>query len=149
MLGGVIAGALQTAKAKTASIAVELPAKTKVKLEDAAALIASGASLRVYSFDGYKSKKPEKNGAIDSLTILSSVAEKARKAFEPLSAIREGVHLARDLVNEPANILFPIEFAARAKALGKSGVQVEILNAAQMKKLGMNCIAGRGPGLAP
>ena len=65
LLGGVIAGALQTAKAKAASIAVELPAKTKVKPEDAAALIASGASLRVYSFDGYKTKKPEKNGAID------------------------------------------------------------------------------------
>ena len=83
LLGGVIAGALQTAKAKMASIAVELPAKTKVKLEDAAALIASGASLRVYSFDGYKSKKPDKNGAIDGLTILSSAAEKAKNAFRP------------------------------------------------------------------
>ena len=146
LLGGVIAGALQSAKAKVASIAVELPAKTKLKLEDAAALIASGASLRVYSFDGYKTKKPEKNGAIDELTILSSVAAKAKKAFEPLRAIREGVHLARDLVNEPANILFPIEFAARAKALVKSGVDVEILNAAQMKKLGMGALLGVAQG---
>jgi leucyl aminopeptidase len=148
LLGGVIAGALQTAKAKSASIAVELPAKTKVKLEDAAALVASGASLRVYSFDGYKSKKPERTNAIDGLTILTSAAEKAKKAFEPLSAVREGVHLARDLVNEPANILFPIEFATRAKMLGKSGVQVEILNAAQMKKLGMNALLGVAQGSA-
>jgi len=148
LLGGVIAGALQTAKAKAASIAVELPAKTKLKLEDAAALIASGPSLRVYSFDGYKTKKPEKNSAIDELTILSSVAAKAKKAFEPLSAVREGVHLARDLVNEPANILFPIEFAARAKALAKSGVGVEILTVAQMKKLGMNALLGVAQGSA-
>ena len=146
LLGGIIAGALQGAKAKVASIAVELPAKTKLKPEDAAALIASGASLRVYSFDGYKTKKPEKNGTIDELTILSSVAAKAKKAFEPLRAIREGVHLARDLVNEPANILFPIEFAARAKALVKSGVDVEILNAAQMKKLGMGALLGVAQG---
>ncbi len=146
LLGGVIAGALQTAKAKVASIAVELPAKSKVKLEDAAALVASGASLRVYSFDSYKTKKPEKNGAIDSLTIMSSVAEKAMKAFEPLSALREGVHLARDLLNEPANILFPIEFATRTKALAKIGVQVEIFNAAQMKKLGMNALLGVAQG---
>ena len=146
LLGGVIAGALQGAKAKMASIAVELPPKSKVKLEDAAALIASGASLRVYSFDSYKTKKPEKNGAIDSLTVLSAAAEKARKAFAPLSAVREGVHLARDLVNEPANILFPIEFAARARALSKSGVQVEILNAAQMKKLGMAALLGVAQG---
>jgi len=146
LLGGVIAGALQGAKAKTASIAVELPSKSKVKLEDAAALIASGASLRVYSFDGYKTKKPEKNGAIDELILLSSEASKAKKSFEPLSAIREGVHLARDLVNEPANILFPIEFAARAKSLSKSGVEVEILNAAQMKKLGMGALLGVAQG---
>lgn len=146
LLGGVIAGALQTAKAKEASIAVELPAKVKVKLEDAAALIASGASLRVYNFDSYKTKKPEKNGAIDELTVLSSVATKAKLAFEPLSAVREGVHLARDLVNEPANILFPIEFAARAKALSKSGLEVEILNATQMKKLGMGALLGVAQG---
>ena len=146
LLGGTIAGALQTAKTKVASIAVELPARAKVKREEAAAFIASGASLRVYSFDSYKTKKPEKNGAIDELTILSSVAAKAKKAFEPLSAICEGVHLARDLVNEPANILFPIEFAARAKALTKSGVAVEILNATQMKKLGMGALLGVAQG---
>ena len=146
LLGGAIAGAVQTAKAKEASIAVELPAKAKVKPEEAAALIASGASLRVYSFDGYKTKKPEKNGAIDELVILSSQAAKAKTAFEPLSAVREGVHFARDLVNEPANILFPIEFAARAKTLTKSGVDVEILNAAQMKKLGMGALLGVAQG---
>lgn len=146
LLGGVIAGALQAAKAKAASIAVELPAKSKLKPEAAAALIASGASLRVYNFDGYKTKKPEKNGVIDELTILSSEASKAKKSFEPLGAVREGVHLARDLVNEPANILFPIEFAARAKALSKSGVEVEILNAAQMKKLGMGALLGVAQG---
>ena len=146
LLGGVIAGALQAAKAKVAGIAVELPAKSKLKPDRAAALIASGASLRVYNFDGYKTKKPEKNGAIDELTILSSEASKAKKSFEPLGAVREGVHLARDLVNEPANILFPIEFAARAKALSKSGVEVEILNAAQMKKLGMGALLGVAQG---
>jgi leucyl aminopeptidase len=146
LLGGVMAGALQSAKAKAAGIVIELASKTKVKPEDAAALIASGASLRIYSFDGYKSKKPEKNGAIEELTILSTVAAKAKAAFGPLSAIREGVHLARNLVNEPANILFPIEFASRAKALTKSGVKVEILNPAQMKKLGMNALLGVAQG---
>ena len=48
LLGGTIAGALQGVKAKQASVLIELPAKSKVKLEDASALIASGASLRVY-----------------------------------------------------------------------------------------------------
>ncbi len=146
LLGGSIAGALQGVKAKEASVAVELPTKTPVKLDEAAALIASGASLRVYSFDAYKSKKADKPPAISELTILVNSAAKAKTAFEPLSAIREGVHLARDLVNEPANILHPIEFANRAKALAKAGVQVEILTPAQMKKLGMDALLGVAQG---
>ena len=146
LLGGVIAGALQSAKAKAANVAVELPAKSKMKIEDAAALVASGASLRVYSFDSYKTKKADKVPQLEEITILSNSAAKAKKAFEPLSAIREGVHLARNLVNEPANILVPIEFASRAKVLSKSGVEIEILTPAQMKKLGMGALLGVAQG---
>ena len=146
LLGGTVAGALQGVKAQSGSVLVELPAKSKVKLEDAAALIASGASLRVYSFDGYKTKKADKVSALVEINVLSAVATKAKKAFEPLSAIREGVHLARNLVNEPANILVPIEFASRAKALAKSGVDIEILSPAQMKKLGMGALLGVAQG---
>ena len=146
LLGGTIAGALHGAKAKQASVLVELPAKSKVTLEQANALIASGASLRVYSFDGYKTKKPETAPTLRELTLHSSAATRAKRAFEPLSAIREGVHLARDLVNEPANILVPIEFAKRAMVLAKSGVEVEILSPEQMKKLGMGALLGVAQG---
>ncbi len=146
LLGGVVAGALQSAKATQASVVVELPGKSAVKTEDAAALIASGASLRVYSFDGYKTKKTDKVPALTELTILANSAAKAKKGFEPLSAVREGVHLARDLVNEPANILVPIAFANRAKALANHGVEVEILTPAQMKKLGMGALLGVAQG---
>ena len=53
----------------------------------------------------------------------------ANQAFVSARAIFDGVTLARDLVNEPANVLGPVEFAARAKALTKVGVQVEVLEA--------------------
>jgi leucyl aminopeptidase len=146
LLGGTIAGALQGVKAKQAGVLVELPPKSKVKAEQAAALIASGASLRVYSFDGYKTKKPDISPLLSELTLHTGAAALAKKAFEPLSAVREGVHFARDLVNEPANILVPIEFASRAKALSKSGVEIEILSPAQMKKLGMGALLGVAQG---
>jgi leucyl aminopeptidase len=146
LLGGVVAGALQAAKVGQASIAVEIPANSKVKVEDAAALIASGASLRVYSFDGYKTKKDNKTRPLTEISILSISAAKAKKAFEPLEAVRQGVHLARDLVNEPANILVPIAFANRAKALARNGVEVEVLTPAQMKKLGMGALLGVAQG---
>ena len=53
----------------------------------------------------------------------------------------------RDLVSEPANVLYPVEFARRAKAeLTKVGVKVEILGEAEMKKLGMNVLLAVGQG---
>ncbi len=146
LLGGVIAGALQNAKAARAGVLVELPANSKLKVENASALLASGAALRIYKFDGYKTKKPEKTIALAELTFHSEAAAKARKAYVPLSAVRDGVHLARDLVNEPANILLPVEFAKRAKELGKSGLDIEILTPAQMKKLGMGALLGVAQG---
>ncbi len=146
MLGGVIAGALQGVKAKQAAVLVELPTSSKVKLEQATALIASGASLRVYGFDGYKTRKPDSTPLLGELNLHTSAAALAKKAFEPLNAIREGVHFARNLVNEPANILVPVEFANRAKTLSKSGVEIEVLTPLQMKKLGMGALLGVAQG---
>ena len=56
--------------------------------------------------------------------------------------------LARDLVNEPANVLGPVEFAARAKELEALGVKVEILTEKEMKKLGMGALLGVAQGSA-
>jgi leucyl aminopeptidase len=137
LLGGAIMGTLQTAKTTSASVDA-----TALQTGENAALLASGARLRRYNFDAYKSKKPEAPPAFESLTILTPDAAAAKKAFMPLDAIAQGNHVARDLVNEPANILTPPEFAARAKALAKVGVKVDILNPAQMKKLGMHALLG-------
>ena len=54
--------------------------------------------------------------------------------------------LARDLVNEPPNVLYPDEFARRAAALRKLGVGVEILDVKAMRKLGMGALLGVGQG---
>ncbi len=144
LLGGAIAGVLQGAKARSATVA-PLHGLKAVSDAEGAALLASGASLRTYSFSAYKTKKNGKT-ALETLSLMTAEAAAARKAFVPYEAICAGNHLARDLVNEPANVLFPVEFAARAKALAKAGVQVEILTPAQMKKLGMNALLGVAQG---
>ena len=146
LLGGTIAGALQTAKLESAAIAFSAPGLKAVTEAEAASLIASGAALRVYSFEQYKTKKPDATKPLDAISIHCANAEKAKAAFAPLSAIREGVHFARDLVNEPANILYPAEFANRAKALTKAGVKIEILGPKEMKKLGMGALLGVAQG---
>jgi leucyl aminopeptidase len=80
------------------------------------------------------------------VVIQCAEPAKAKKAFADVEAVVDGVFLARDLVNEPANILGPVEFAERAKALEALGVKVEILTEKEMKKLGMGSLLGVAQG---
>ena len=61
-------------------------------------------------------------------------------------AVAEGVELARTLVNEPPNVLYPESFAERAAGLKTLGVEVEILDEKAMSKLGMGALLGVGQG---
>ena len=144
MLGGAAAGVIQALKADTATIAADL-ALGGLEAGEAAALIASGVRLRVYSFTRYKSKKPEAK-PVREVSLLTPDAKAARQRFVGLEAVAEGVHLARDLVNEPPNHLHPVEFAERMKPLAKLGLKISVLSPAQMKKLGMNALLGVAQG---
>jgi leucyl aminopeptidase len=137
LLGGAIAGTLQAAKLKEAVVSLDQ------RGVDAAA-IASGFLLRNYGFNLYKTKKD--NGLLESATIMTEDPAGARKRFAAFDAVAQGVHLARNLVNEPSNVLFPIEFAARTKKLSQDGLLIEVLNPAQMKKLGMGALLGVAQG---
>ena len=146
MLGGAIAGTLQSLKAETATIAADA-AIPGIAARDVASLIASGANLRVYSFNHYKSKKPEAK-PLREISVLTPDGRGAKLSFARFAAIAEGVHLARDLVNEPPNNLHPVAFAERLKPLTKLGLKVSIMLPAQMKKLGMEALLGVAQGSA-
>lgn len=142
-LGGVAMGKVP-ASAADATIIADLPG---IKPERAAD-IALGVRLRAYSFDRYKTKRKEGEEAPKEVKVTIAVAGVApvRKAYAARDAIGSGVVLARDLVNEPANVLFPEEFARRTTELKKFGVAVEVLDVPAMKKLGMNTLLGVGQG---
>jgi leucyl aminopeptidase len=151
-LGGAVRGLLTGKEGPTAHIVIE-GAGREIAPADVANF-ALGVTLRGYKFRKYKSKPDKKNGpANDDKTLRKIVVhcadpKAATKLFAPAKAMAEGVMLARDLVNEPANVLGPAEFAARAKELGKVGVQVEVLTPAALKKLGMNALLAVGQGSA-
>jgi len=115
-----------------------------------AALIAQGAMLRQYTFKKYQTKKPDDDaaakGGLKKLIIHVAKPDAAKAAFQPLKAIANGVNFARDLVNEPANILGPVELAEKAKLLEKLGVSVEILDVAALEKLKMGALLCVGQG---
>jgi len=144
-LGGAAIGKLPNSMSDLAVFA-ELPGGA-MKAEQAADL-AQGARLRAYAFDRYKTKRKDddKPPAARNLTVAVGDVTAARNAFGPRAAISAGVLLARDLVNEPANVLYPEEFARRAAALKKLRVAVEVLDVKAIKKLGMNALLGVGQG---
>jgi len=145
--GGVAMGKVPSAAA-LATIFAEF-ASGALKGNHAADL-ALGARLRAYSFDLYKTKPKEGEEKADKVEVNFACSNPAgaERAWAQTAAIAGGVLLARDLVNEPANILYPGEFARRASSLGKLGVNVEVLDVAAMKKLGMAALLGVGQGSA-
>ncbi|MDQ6435083.1 leucyl aminopeptidase [Mesorhizobium sp. LHD-90] len=144
-LGGAIAAQLK--KGKDATVVAELP-DVAIGPQEAAA-IAAGIQLRAYSFDTYKTKKDDNGAAPDKaarITVLCANPAAAKKAFAETEGVVDGVWLARDLVNQPANVLGPVEFAARASELKELGVTVEVLTEKEMRKLGMNALLGVAQG---
>jgi len=113
--------------------------------------IAIGAKLRAYSFDKYKTKKKEDEDGKTAkgqvkITLGTEKADELRKHLKRMDGVSDGVVIARDLVNEPANVLGPVEFADEAAKLKKLGVDVEILDEKKMKKLGMDALLGVAQG---
>ena len=165
-LGGYAFSQLGARKAVTASLVVDLEGSSAA-LSERAADLALGALLRSYKFDKYLTRqrdndtrdngkngdadaadaaeKPPTNG-IKTLVIHTPDPAAARVAFERREALASGVLMARDLINEPANILGPVEFADRCLELTQAGVQVEILDLAALKALGMGALIGVAQG---
>ena len=120
--GGVIAGKI--GRGKKALVLFEQPAAIE-DAPEAAAEFALGLRLRDYRFDRYKTRKKDDDAeAAGAGEFAIAVADLAatKRANKSRDAVGAGVILARDLVNEPANVLTPEAFADHAKKLEKLGV---------------------------
>ncbi|WP_102109740.1 leucyl aminopeptidase [Oceaniglobus roseus] len=109
-----------------------------------AAAMALGAALRAYDYTDQKSKSDgEPAGAI---TLMVAKPEEVEAEAGLIDALAQGVFFTRDLVNAPANILTTTEFAARLEGLRELGVEVEVLEEADLEKLGMRTLLAVGQG---
>ena len=107
------------------------------------ASVALGAVLRSYSFDTYRTTlKPGDRSRLAKLTLLSDELPRVRAAWGAQRAVADGVFLARDLVSEPPNVLFPAEMAERCRKLTELGLKVEVLGPKEMTKLGFGALLG-------
>ena len=146
-MGGRIYSAVSTARSPAVSICVDAVRGCKLGANVIAAEMALGARLRSYRFDKYRTKMEESaKPTIKTLTFRGADAAKARRVFASHDKVADGVLFTRDLVSEPANILYPDTLAKESRKLSKLGVKVEVLNGAQLKKLGMGALLGVAQG---
>ena len=139
-VGGVIAG---RAARRIATVVADIE-----DLDQAAiAEMALGARLRGYSWDR-KSKKKDDAEPETPTEIVFGVSDPAaaERADEAGLGLADGVNLARDLVHEPPNVLFPEEFARRAEKLADLGVEVEILGEDDLRRIGLRALVAVGDG---
>ncbi|MBA3668463.1 MAG: leucyl aminopeptidase [Sphingomonas sp.] len=143
-LGGTAAAKLLTSGVKTAVIDVSgLGLDT-----DAAARVGLGAALRSWRYDRYHTKLKDKHKpSLTEVLIVGAPAGTQKRYDERWAPVYQGVALTRELVTEPANIIYPESFVERVTAsLKGSGLEIEVLDRAAMEKLGMGALLGVAQG---
>jgi leucyl aminopeptidase len=115
---------------------------------DSAARVALAAALRSWRYDRYRTKlKDKQKPTLDEVVIVGGSPESERRYAERWAPVYEGVSFTRELVTEPANIIYPESFVERARAFLKgSGVEIDVLDRAAMEKLGMGALLGVAQG---
>ncbi|MEX6633671.1 leucyl aminopeptidase [Hyphococcus lacteus] len=145
-LGGNASAKLLGGSDKAGVIALTGFAVKGVDAGEMAARIGHGARMKTYRFDKYRTKEEKDDKPSLTKVTISTTATSAKTQYTALDKIGDGVFLTRDLVSEPANILFPESFAKRCQELSKLGVKVKVLGEAEMSKLGMGSLLGVGQG---
>jgi len=145
--GGKIAAQLNSVGETAAQVDIDQIDGAKIPAADAAAELAYGARLRSYRFDKYRTKeKPEQKPTLRTLTVAVEAPGDAKRKFAPLDHVADAVFFTRDIVSEPANIVYPETLADRARELEELGIEVDVLGRKEMRKLGMGALLGVGQG---
>lgn len=142
------AGAALTAKYQSAGVeelVLDLSGSNLNANEVAHVLL--GLRLRNWRYDIYRTKmKDEHKVTLKSVTVVGA-PEGMDQAWAAASALAEGIEFTRELVTEPANVIYPESFVERCRArFAETGAELIVLDEAKMEELGMGSLLGVGQG---
>jgi leucyl aminopeptidase len=116
---------------------------------DAAALAAVllGLRLRGWRHDVYRTRlKDDQKVSLKQVVVLNAPAG-SEAAWQGEQALAEGVEFTRELVSEPANVIYPESFVERClKRFEGTGAELSFLDEDAMRKLGMGALLGVSQG---
>ena len=128
------------------SLAVDMSLGALGQNREGAAQFLFGAQMRSWSHDQYRTKLPAKQKV--SLGEIGVVGGPAGLGaiWSDQAAIADGVAFTRELVTEPANVIYPESFVERCRHLEAMGVEITVLGQEEMAKLGMGALLGVAQG---
>jgi leucyl aminopeptidase len=114
---------------------------------DAAARAALAAALRAWRHDRYRTRLKEKQKpTLAELTIVGASADAVERWERRWSPVYDGVSFTRDIVTEPANVIYPETFVERCQPVRDLGIELEVLDLDAMRGLGMGALLGVAQG---
>ena len=111
------------------------------------AALLTGLVLRSWRYDRYRTRLKEELKVSLGNVVVHGAQKGSEEAWQEAAAIVEGVRFTRELVAEPANVIYPESFVARCKErLEGTGIEIEVLDEAAMRELGMGALLGVSQG---
>ena len=127
------------------AIALDLSA-SRLSAEEAAAVLL-GLRLRSWRYDAYRTKLKDDQKVTLSRVVAFGGPDGIEAAWDDAAALADGVELTRELVTEPANIIYPESFVERCRARYEgTGLEIVVLDVDAMTELGMGALLGVGQG---
>ncbi|MFC3173949.1 leucyl aminopeptidase [Novosphingobium bradum] len=112
-----------------------------------AAAVLLGARLRGWRLDTYRTRLKEEQKPSLAAIVAVGAPDGTEAAWAVESAVAEGVEFTRELVTEPANVIYPESFVARCQErFAGTGLELRVLEEAEMAALGMNALLGVAQG---
>ncbi|HEY7807052.1 MAG TPA: leucyl aminopeptidase [Croceibacterium sp.] len=113
------------------------------------ASVLLGLRLRAWRHDAYRTRlKDDQKRTLTQVVVIGAPAG-AEQTWQTEQKLAEGVELTRNLVAEPANIIYPESFVERvSQALEGTGAEIVVLDEDAMRQLGMGALLGVSQGSA-
>jgi leucyl aminopeptidase len=112
-----------------------------------AAAVLLGARLRGWRYDVYKTKLTDEQKVSLTQIVAIGAPEGIDAAWTTESALADGIEFTRELVTEPANVIYPESFVERCRArFAGTGVDIVVLDKAELEALGMGALLGVAQG---
>ncbi|AZV22056.1 MULTISPECIES: leucyl aminopeptidase [unclassified Mesorhizobium] len=146
--GGLLAAHLEGKGECAATLVLDPIAGIELSGAEILARVALGMRLRRYRFDMRNRRQGAGADRTLRVKLVGAGGPDLTAALTRINAIADGVEYARTLVNLPPNHLHPDNFHDHLEPLREAGIDIEMLDAAQLKELGMNALLAVGSGSA-